>query len=113
QTLRADGSAMHWLAQQAIGAAAVEHFQVGLANRTLGTKLPIKKLQAGGRVRERLRGLGVLRDSGHEHLNGCVVVPLRDQHGRIVQIFGQRLASTARRSDDASSWLRENRRGLL
>ena len=113
QTLRADASAKQWLAEQGVGPKAIEHFQIGLANRSLGPKLPIKKLQAGARVRRRLRALGVLRSSGHEHLNGCVVVPLRDEHGKVAQVFGHRIASSARRTDDTPLWLHDDRRGLL
>ena len=54
-------------------------------------RLPAKQIKAGAEIRERLKQVGIVRDSGHEHLRGCVVFPLVDAHGRIVQIYGRRI----------------------
>jgi len=67
------------------------HFQIGFADRTLGLRLPFKNRQDGERLRSRLIQLGVWRKSGHEHFNGCVVVPLRDETGATVSLYGRRL----------------------
>jgi DNA primase len=56
--------------------AAIDTFQLGYANRTLGLRLPTKGRKDGQTIRARLEALGVYRDSGHEHLNGSLVVPL-------------------------------------
>ncbi|MBK6520197.1 MAG: toprim domain-containing protein [Polyangiaceae bacterium] len=32
-----------------------------------------------------------MRTTGHEHLSGCLVVPLSDAEGRVVQLYGRRL----------------------
>ena len=41
-------------------------------------------------MRTRLAQLGLWRDSGHEHFNGCIVVPLLDEHGHVVSFYGRR-----------------------
>jgi len=69
----------------------VETFRLGFANRTLGYRLPSRDSEAGRTLRTRLQDLGVLRQTGHEHLRGCLVVPLFDEHGRVVQLYGRKV----------------------
>jgi hypothetical protein len=68
----------------------IEHFQIGFADRTLGLRLPDKNREAGALLRSRLTQLGLWRDSGHEHFNGCIVVPFLDEAGKIVSLYGRR-----------------------
>ncbi|MGU0171077.1 hypothetical protein ACVXG8_01120 [Escherichia coli] len=50
-------------------------FKLGFANRTLPYRLPAVKSRAGEKIRARLKGVGgVLRESGHEHFTGSLVV---------------------------------------
>lgn len=68
--------------------------RLGFANRTLGAALTTTP--DGRALRVRLQALGVFRaDSGHEHLNGCLVFPLTDAAGRVVQLWGYRFAQNA------------------
>ena len=53
----------------------IDRFQLGFADRTLGLRLPDKNRMEGERLRTRLQQLGLWRESGHEHFNGCIVVP--------------------------------------
>jgi DNA primase len=69
---------------------AVTKFKLGLANRTLGYRVP-DTLKEGKRLKEKLQRLGVLRDSGHEHLNGCVVFPIHNTQGQPVELYGRRI----------------------
>jgi DNA primase len=49
-------------------------------------------------MRGQLQALGILRDSGHEHLNGCLVVPVvglqggavAEHAGQVLQLYGRR-----------------------
>ena len=76
---------------------AVTTFRLGFANRTLGYRVPVTTA-AGAALKARLQALGVLRpETGHEHLNGCVVFPLQDTAGRTVQLYGRRLGASALR----------------
>ena len=68
----------------------ITHFQIGFADRSLGLRLPEKNRNEGERLRSRLTQLGLWRESGHEHFNGCIVVPLLDEHGHAVSFYGRR-----------------------
>jgi DNA primase catalytic core len=68
----------------------IDHFQIGFADRTLGLRLPESNRETGDTLRTRLAQLGLWRDSGHEHFNGCIVVPLQDEAGHVVSFYGRR-----------------------
>jgi DNA primase len=68
----------------------IDHFQIGFADRSLGLRLPEKNRMEGERLRSRLTQLGLWRESGHEHFNGCIVVPFRDESGNSVSFYGRR-----------------------
>jgi DNA primase catalytic core len=68
----------------------IDHFQIGFADRSLGLRLPDKQREAGAALRSRLTQLGLWRESGHEHFNGCIVVPLRSETASSVSLYGRR-----------------------
>jgi DNA primase catalytic core len=70
---------------------AVEAFRLGFADRTLGYRLPNAQTRDGEALRSRLRALGVLRASGHEHFRGCLTVPVLDVEGRVGEVYGRRV----------------------
>ena len=92
----AEGRAcMDYLASRGLGdSALVARFKLGFADRTLGLRLPQKNRKAGAELRGRLVRLGVYRQTGREHLNGCLVVPVRDAKGDIRQLYGRRIDKT-------------------
>ena len=72
-------------------------FLVGFADRSLGLRVPVKQVKAGEALRGKLMRLGVLREeSGHEHLNGSLVVPIRTLDGQVVQMYGRKVTSRLR-----------------
>ncbi|MCB1601625.1 MAG: toprim domain-containing protein [Xanthomonadales bacterium] len=74
----------------------VDTFRLGYANRTLGYQLPIKQLKAGAEIRGALQRIGVLRESGHEHFNGSLVVPVITPAGEIVEVYGRKVLSASK-----------------
>src|SRR5690606_16132329 len=44
-------------------------FKLGYANRTLAYHIPQNNREAGADIRTKLKNTGILRDTGHEHLN--------------------------------------------
>lgn len=66
-------------------------FGIGFADRTLGLRVPTIQRKDGAKIRQRLQELGVYRNTGREHLNGCITVPIRNQAGEIVQMYGRRI----------------------
>jgi DNA primase len=95
-TLLTSPEALAYLDKRGLAAGAnarelIVKFRLGFANRTLGLRLPQARVKAGGELRARLQGLGVLRESGHEHFNGCLVVPVFDEAGNVSEIYGRKI----------------------
>jgi len=74
----------------------IDTFQLGFANRTLGLRLPEKNRVAGAELRTRLQAIGIYRDSGHERYNGSLVVPVIDEAGHIVEVYGRKINDNLR-----------------
>ncbi|MBN1910017.1 MAG: hypothetical protein JW818_09780 [Pirellulales bacterium] len=93
---------------------AIDRFRIGYANRTLGLKLPSMDSKAGRDMRGRLQQVGLFRNSGHEHMNGCVVFPIHaaDGSGRIVDLYGRKTRNDLRRGTPLHMHLSEERRGV-
>jgi DNA primase len=76
-TLKSSPEALEYLEKRGLGSMElIEHFRLGYANRTLAYRLAPKQYKAGAEMRAALQRVGILRDSGHEHFNGSIVVPL-------------------------------------
>jgi DNA primase len=50
----------------------------------------------GAAIRGQLQRLGVLRDSGHEHFNGSVVMPIMTPSGEVTEIYGRKITEGLR-----------------
>ncbi len=74
----------------------VAKFRLGFANRTLGLRLPEKTCKAGADMRARLERIGIYRESGQEHFNGSLVVPILDEHGNVTELYGRKLRDDLR-----------------
>ena len=68
-----------------------QRFKIGFADRTLGLGIPHKNRNQGAQIREHLQAAGVYRENGREHLRGCLVIPIRNARGHIVQLYGRRI----------------------
>jgi DNA primase catalytic core len=77
QTLKASPEALQYLDSRGLGnMELIERFKLGYANRTLAYRLAPSQYKAGAEHRAALQRIGVLRESGHEHFNGSLVIPL-------------------------------------
>ena len=74
---------------------AVNTFKLGLSNHTLGYRVPRTTAQ-GKALQAQLRKIGILRDTGHEHFTGCVVFPIVNAAGEVVEMYGRRMISPVR-----------------
>ena len=92
EALAGHQDALAFLARRRVDAPeAIEAFRVGFADRTLGYRIPHSRTADGARVRGRLRDLGVIKTSGHEHFRGCLTFPILDQAGQAGEVYGRRL----------------------
>ncbi len=99
QRLKESPNALEYLQSRCLtNSEVIEQFQIGFVDRTLGLRLPAAQVKAGSEIRARLRSVGILRDTGHEHLRGCVVFPLLNDHGKVVQLYGRRVDNGQRKS---------------
>jgi DNA primase len=97
ETLLASPEAIEYLKRRGIGSEeAIKTFKLGFANRTLGYRLPEKNRVEGAAIRGRLQRLGVLRESGHEHFNGSVVMPIISPSDEVTEIYGRKITEGLR-----------------
>lgn len=98
ETLKQSPEALGYLERRGIKSAeAIDRFKLGFANRTLGLRLPAKNRKEGQELRTRLGKLGVIREeTGHEHFNGSLVVPIFDAAGDVVEMYGRKITPNLR-----------------
>ncbi len=98
ETLKTTPEALDYLKSRGLAdPEAIERFKLGYANRTLGLGLPGKQLKAGAEIRDRLTRLGLIRESGHEHFNGSLVIPVLDETGAVTELYGRKTRDDLRK----------------
>lgn len=114
RSLRANPDALAYLAKRGLAhPELIDAFGLGFADRTLGYRLPEKNRKAGAEIRSQLQRLGVLRDSGHEHMRGSLVVPIRDASGAVVDLYGRKIRDNLRKGTPDHLYLPGPHRGVL
>ena len=97
ETLKQSPEAMKYLESRGLKSPEIiDRFRLGFANRTLGYRLPAKNRAAGADMRGRLQKLGILRESGHEHFNGSLVIPVINAEGDVVEMYGRKITPNLR-----------------
>ena len=116
ETLKRTPEAQQYLAKRGLQSAEmVEQFRLGFANRTLGYHLPASNRSAGAEQRERLKQIGILRqESGHEHFNGSLVIPIFNLEGEVAGMYGRKITrdTALREGTEVHSYLRGPHRGV-
>jgi len=92
QTLKQSPEALEYLTKRGLDhPELIDTFKLGYANRTLGYRLPEKNRKEGKELRGKLQTIGLLRDTGHEHFNGSLVVPVMDGNGIVSEVYGRKV----------------------
>jgi DNA primase catalytic core len=113
ETLRESPEALRYLESRGLNSAEmVERFRLGFANRTLGLRLPAKNRAAGAAVRGRLEELGIYRESGHEHFNGSLVIPVINPAGDVAGMYGRKITPNLREGTPLHLYLKGEHRGV-
>jgi len=113
ETLKQTPEAQKYLEARGLKSSEmIDHFQMGFANRTLGYRLPRKNRQTGAELRGRLAKVGILRESGHEHFNGSIVIPIFNLHGEVVEMYGRKITRGLRENTPLHLYLPGPRRGV-
>jgi DNA primase len=90
----------------------IEHFRLGFSNRTLCYRLPERNRKEGAEMRSRLQRLGILRESGHEHFTGSVVIPVIDLDGNVTEVYGRKITEGLRQGTPLHLYLPGQHKGV-
>jgi DNA primase catalytic core len=113
EALRNSPEAQRYLEGRGLKSAEMaERFRLGFANRTLGLCLPAKNRAAGAAVRKRLEELGIYRETGHEHFNGSLVIPVITPAGDVAEMYGRKINDNLRGGTDYHLYLKGQHRGV-
>jgi hypothetical protein len=113
ETLLGSPEALDYLTRRGIGSQeAIQTFRLGYANRTLGYRLPEKNRVQGAAIRGQLQRIGLLRESGHEHFNGSIVVPVITPSGEITEVYGRKITQGLRPGTPLHLYLPGPHRGV-
>ena len=114
QTLKESPEALAYLEKRGLRhPEVIDRFRLGYANRTLGYRLPAMNRKVGQEIRTRLQKLGVLRESGHEHLNGSLVIPILGETGEVLGAYGRKIRSDLRPGTPDHLYLPGPHRGVF
>jgi len=92
ERLAKNPDALAYLASRGLNdESLIARFKIGFSDRTLGLRIPHARRKDGAELREKLKALGVYRENGREHLNGCLTVPVTNEKREVVQIYGRRI----------------------
>jgi DNA primase len=113
-TLKESPEALTYLEQRGLQhGELIDSFKLGFSNRTLGYRLPKKLLKSGAAIRGQLQRLGIMRESGHEHFTGSLVVPIFDERGAVVEMYGRKITPGLRPGTPLHMYLPGPHRGVF
>ena len=91
----------------------IDHFRLGYSDRSLGYRLPDRNRKVGEVLRGQLQRLGVLRESGHEHFRGSLVIPILGEAGEVVGMYGRKIHNNLRSGTPMHLYLPGPHRGVF
>jgi DNA primase len=113
QSLLQNPEALSYLEKRGIGSPeAIRTFKLGFANRTLGYRLPASNRVDGAALRGQLQRIGLVRESGHEHFNGSLVIPVIGANGEVTEVYGRKINDRLREGTPLHLYLPGPHRGV-
>jgi DNA primase catalytic core len=112
-TLKQHPDALAYLKKRGIHRDAIDQFTLGVANRSLGYRLPKANRKDGAAIRGQLQNIGIYRDSGHEHFSGSLIIPVLDEHGNVQEVYGRKLLDNLRVGTPKHLYLPGPHRGIF
>jgi DNA primase catalytic core len=112
--LKENPAAQQYLIKRGLKSSAMlDEFRIGLSDRSLSYHIPHSRSVDGAAQRGRLIELGILRkDTGHEHFNGCVVIPILNLDGDVIEMYGRKITANLRADLARHLYLPGPRRGV-
>ncbi|MGD2092638.1 MAG: CHC2 zinc finger domain-containing protein [Candidatus Aminicenantes bacterium] len=113
ETLKQNPEGLDYLQQRSLkNPEIIDSFKLGLSNRRLSYRLPGRNRLAGKEMRGKLQQLGILRETGHEHFAGSLIIPIYDETGNVVEIYGRKLRNDLRKGTAYHLYLPGPHRGV-
>jgi DNA primase catalytic core len=113
-TLAGSPEALGYVAKRGVDhPEVIGMFRLGYANRTLGYRLGHSQTKTGGTLRARLQSLGFIRESGHEHFTGSLVVPIFTAGGAVGEVYGRKVRDDLRAGTPTHLYLPGPHRGVF
>jgi len=112
EALKQSPEALAYLEKRGLHRDTIDHFKLGFANRSLGYRLPEKNRKEGAAIRGQLQRLGILRESGHEHFNGSLVIPIINE-GQVLEIYGRKITAKLRKGTPLHLYLPGPHKGVF
>ncbi len=107
-----DPKAMKYLeSRHCMHPEAVKRFKIGYANRTLGYRIPGTTAD-GKQLKTKLKTLGIIRKSGHEHMSESVVFPIAGLEGQALQMYGRKITKGLRKGTPEHLYLEQPINGI-
>ncbi len=98
KTLKQNEDALAYLKKRGLDHPdVINHFKLGVVDRSLPFRLPKGNRGNGARIREQLQRLGILKESGHEHFRGSLIIPVIDQFNNCLEVYGRKLQHRLRK----------------
>ena len=113
QTLKQNPDTLAYLEKRGITNAAINHFKLGVADRTLSYRLPNKNRKEGAAIRGQLQRIGLYRDTGHEHFRGSLVIPIIDEVGNVNEVYGRKTIDRLRAGTPKHCYLPGPHKGIF
>jgi len=113
KTLKQSPDALAYCKKRGISANAIDHFKLGVANRTLGYRLPKANRKQGAALRGQLQKIGIYRESGHEHFSGSLIIPIIDEYENVQEVYGRKLLDTLRKGTPKHLYLPGSHQGIF
>lgn len=112
KTLKENKAALEYLSKRGLNdPKLIDHFQLGFANRTISRE--ILKSKESKTVKEKLTEIGIYRESGHEHFNGSLVIPIIGTNGDITEIYGRKINNKLRAGTPYHLYLKGPHEGIF
>ena len=112
-TLKESPEALAYLDSRGLSCSElIDQFKLGYANRSLAYRLPEKNRKQGAEIRGQLQDIGILRQSGHEHFNGSMVVPIINDQQHITEVYGRKINDNLRKGTAYHLYLPEAHAGV-
>ena len=95
ESLKRNKKALAYIKKRCISGDAVDHFNIGYSDRTLGLAIPKKNTKAGALKRGQLHRIEILLPTGHEAMRGRITVPIR-VNGVNKSLYGRMVGNKVR-----------------